>query len=342
VTTGELLDAGLSYYLNQGSSVVVQDRPQRQKAHFWLTKAATRLWNSAPYWFRKGDGTVQLTAGVGTMPVDFSRIGTQGQIYISGQRYRTLKYRPPDWIKFQIQNNVQQGEPWAYTLYGQSSLGVPMILCWPQDGSLLEVLAYDKKQQELVDKPLALNATVSAAVGVLTGAYSYVVTFVTALGETEGGYASQTVNPAAKQVSLTDIPVWWGNTVTSRKVYRTAAGGLQYKLLTTIANNLATTFTDNVADVALGADVPLPPAAVTGLQQFPSDFHDSALYDGLQFLLARGQGDNRDTRFFAEWDRQVQRMWEEIQQGQNEVGAFPAFPGGSGGHGVWDRFTPPT
>lgn len=341
MTTGELLDAGLTYYMNQGSSVVVKDPDQRKKAWFWLTKAATRLWNSAPYFFRKGDGVVTLTAGVGTMPTDFSRIGTQGTIYLSGQLYRPLAYKPPDWIKFQIQNNIQHGNPWAYTLYGLSSLGVPMILCWPQDNSLLDVRAYDKKQNELIDKPMAPNATVGAA-GALTGAYFYAVTFVTASGETEGGFVSQTVNPALQDVDLTDIPTWWGNTVTSRKIYRTEAGGLQLKLLTTLANNLATTLTDSTLDIGLGADIPLPPAAISGLEQFPSDFHDSALFDGLQFLMARGQGDNRDTRFFAEWDRQVQRMWEEIQQGQNEIHAFPAFPGGTSGHPVWSRFTPPT
>ena len=34
MTTGEQLDTGLSYYLNQGSSVVTEDLDQRQKAHF--------------------------------------------------------------------------------------------------------------------------------------------------------------------------------------------------------------------------------------------------------------------------------------------------------------------
>lgn len=343
MTTGELQDAGLGYYLNQGSPVVVQDRAQRQKSWFWLTKTAKRVWNSAPYFFRKADGVVALTSGVGTMPSDFSGAGTQEQIYIQGQKYRPLAYKAPDWIKFQIQNSPQSGSPWAYTLYGLSTLGVPKILCWPTDNSILDVRAYDRLMPELVDKPLAPNVTLNG-VGVLTGAYSYLITNVTAVGETEGGFVSETLTATANQVLVSDIPTWWGRTVTSRRLYRTAAGGNQYKLVSTGAtlnDNLTTTFSDNTADGTLGANVPTEVNAVSGLEQFPNGFHEAALYDGLVFQLARGQGDNRDTRFSAEWDRSVQRMWEEIQQGQNEIHAFPAFPGGSSGHPVWSRWVPP-
>lgn len=56
-------------------------------------------------------------------------------------------------------------------------------------------------------------------------------------------------------VPLTNIPVG-GALVTSRKIYRTAAGGSQLKLLTTITNNTATSYTDSTADASLGANIP--------------------------------------------------------------------------------------
>lgn len=59
----------------------------------------------------------------------------------------------------------------------------------------------------------------------------------------------------ANQVSLTAIAVGPSGT-TSRKVYRTAAAGSQLKLLTTLANNTTTTYTDSTADASLGANVP--------------------------------------------------------------------------------------
>jgi hypothetical protein len=341
VTTGELIDAVLEFYLNQGSPTVTQDSRQRKKAWFNATRVAKRVFDSAPYWYRKADSTVVLTSGVGTMPSDFASMGTEGQIYVSGVLYRPLVYRPPDWMKFQIQNNVQTGQPWAYSLYDQTSVGVPKILCWPQDNSTILVKVYDRKTPELIDHPLAPNVVIGAA-GLLTGVYSYKVTFVTSAGETEGGYVSANITAATQKIEVSDIPTWWGRTVTSRKLYRTAAGGVQHKLVATISDNLTTTFSDNVIDGSLGADVPLPAAAVTGLQVFPDQFHESAIYQGIEFYMSRSQGDGRDIRFSAEWDRFVQRLWEEHQQGQAEIKAFPPFPGGVAGHPVWSRWSPPS
>jgi hypothetical protein len=345
MTEGELIDAGLTYYLNQGSSSVTRDDAQRRKAHFFSTQVAKRLWNSAPQWFRKADGQVQLSSGVGTMPSDFGQMGTQGRVYINGQLYRPLDYRPPDWMKFNISQSPQTGRPWAYSLYNTNASvaaqGLQEILCWPQDDSLLDVFAYDRKMIEVVDHPLA-PAVATGAAGLLSGDYTYGATFVTARGETELGFVSDTVSPSSQQVEVSDLPTWWGRTVTSRKLYRNKAADPNVRyLVATISDNTTTSYTDNIADAALGAAAPGPSDAVSGLELFPEDFHESALFEGLQYMLARGHGDGRDDRFFAEWSRAVQRQWEEIQQGQSDVSAFPAFPGPGGGHPVWSYWSPP-
>jgi hypothetical protein len=62
-------------------------------------------------------------------------------------------------------------------------------------------------------------------------------------------------NAHVRTVALTNIPIG-SAAVTSRKVYRTAAGGSQLKLLATIANNTATTYTDTTADASLGVNIP--------------------------------------------------------------------------------------
>lgn len=110
--------------------------------------------------------------------------------------------------------------------------------------------------------PSALTATLIAPVAagnVDNGAHRYAVTFVTADGETQAGTVSNAVTVADKtvngKVSLTAIPTG-GSTVTSRKIYRTTAGGSTYLLLTTIADNSTTTYTDNTADASLGAGAP--------------------------------------------------------------------------------------
>lgn len=86
------------------------------------------------------------------------------------------------------------------------------------------------------------------------GAHIYKYTCVSGSYESYGGPASATVTTTAGdgQVSLTVIAACRTGT-TARKVYRTAAGGSIYKLLTTINDNVTTTYTDNTADSGLGA-----------------------------------------------------------------------------------------
>jgi len=104
------------------------------------------------------------------------------------------------------------------------------------------------------------------------GTHSYKVTFVTASGETTGSSKSNVVTVADKtangQVDLTGIAVGPTGT-TSRIVYRTVAGDAgDYKLLTTLGNNTATTYTDNVADASLTDTLPTTNTAAL----IPSDW----------------------------------------------------------------------
>lgn len=102
-------------------------------------------------------------------------------------------------------------------------------------------------------------ASPAAAGNVENGAHRYLATFVTADGETEAGTVSSAVTVADKtvngKVQLSAIPLG-GLGVTSRKLYRTAAGGSTYLLLATLADNTTTTYLDNIADASLGAGAP--------------------------------------------------------------------------------------
>lgn len=71
------------------------------------------------------------------------------------------------------------------------------------------------------------------------------------------------ISTYANTVPLSAIQIGPTGT-TGRKVYRTVAGGSQLKLLTTIANNTATTYTDTTADGSLGANAPTTATAVSG------------------------------------------------------------------------------
>lgn len=128
--------------------------------------------------------------------------------------------------------------------------------------TVAEVMAHcriDAENQEPAPGAVTAALAGSGAGNVDNGAHRYRVTFVTAGGETQGGEVSAAVTVADKtangKVSLTAIPLG-GSLVTTRKIYRTAAGGSTYLLLATIADNTTTTYTDNIADSSLGAEAP--------------------------------------------------------------------------------------
>lgn len=117
-----------------------------------------------------------------------------------------------------------------------------------------------------VAAPGAATATlVATATGSLSdGAYLYKITYVTSSGETDVGTASASVtsDSSHRTINLTAIPTFSGSNanaasrVTARKIYRTAAGGSTYKLVTTLADNTTTTYSDTLADGSLGATGP--------------------------------------------------------------------------------------
>jgi len=116
--------------------------------------------------------------------------------------------------------------------------------------------------------PKKLAAVVGAAGLVEVGQYDYVVVFVTPERDQLPGQVSSIVTlKVISEIDLTGIPTG-DETVISRKIFRRKGGNGDFKLVTTIANNTTTTFTDNVPDASLGA-------VMTGIT-LPTDF-DSAL-----------------------------------------------------------------
>lgn len=109
--------------------------------------------------------------------------------------------------------------------------------------------------------PDALTAADSTVAGnLVAGTYEYVVTFVTEKGETIAGLESDPVIlSASRQMSLTAIPLG-GPGTTKRRIYRSFNGD-DYKLVTEITNNTATTYTDDVANASLGVEPPVESTA---------------------------------------------------------------------------------
>lgn len=158
-------------------------------------------------------------------------------------------------------------------------------LCIIGDGANPPIYIYDAVTNATIFE-LGLTAPSTAcsgapgAAGVLTGAYKYKYVFVSPTGaKSNASPASAVVNPAAQQVNLTLIAVN-GDTAentSAREVYRTAAGGEVYYFVTTIADNVTTTYTDNTADTALGPRLieerEKPPSGLRGFVEYAGSLY---------------------------------------------------------------------
>jgi hypothetical protein len=95
--------------------------------------------------------------------------------------------------------------------------------------------------------------------GDLSGSYIYRMTFVTNAGETEASDNSLAISVSAQQINL-NIAVSDDQSVIARKLYRSTASDasipMMTKLVTTIADNTTTTYTDDLADNLLGVAQP--------------------------------------------------------------------------------------
>jgi hypothetical protein len=113
-----------------------------------------------------------------------------------------------------------------------------------------------------------------------TGTYNLVTTIAdntttfysdTAANAALGAAAPSSSTATGRRVTVAGIAIGATGT-TARKLYRTVVGGSQLKLLTTLADNTTTTFTDLTLDSALGANAPtsdtsgltFPPGQVLG------------------------------------------------------------------------------
>jgi hypothetical protein len=116
----------------------------------------------------------------------------------------------------------------------------------------------------LPPKPPTLATTGSS--DNLTGNYYYVYTYLTSTGETESSAPSLVISPSAQEVTVTIAN--GPSVVTGKRIYRTKAGGAitgPYFLVTTVADNTTTSYTDNNTDASIATN-PQPPTTNGVLQ----------------------------------------------------------------------------
>ncbi|MDD5065229.1 MAG: hypothetical protein PHQ35_10795 [Phycisphaerae bacterium] len=171
------------------------------------------------------------------------------------------------------------------------------------------------------------------------GVHSYKITYINAVGETEGGAVSNSVtnDGSNKQNSLTSIPVGSAS-CTSRKIYRNLAGGSIYYYLATVADNSTTTYTDNIADATiLAAGIICPTSDTTGsnldignfpLGKFAIEWNDRVYTAGLTAYPDRLYYTSTPTNYIVSWTGAGSGYIDvEPYEGQGTITALAKVPG---------------
>lgn len=141
--------------------------------------------------------------------------------------------------------------------------------------------------------PVAALASPAAPGNVDNGTHSYKYTFVNAQGESAPSASSNVITITDKTVNgqvVVTIAIGPAST-TQRKLYRRVAGDTgTWKLLATVANNTAISYTDNIADVSLGADAPATSTAdfFGTIVQFGTAPGGTQMYASLHVIAGTG------------------------------------------------------
>lgn len=106
-----------------------------------------------------------------------------------------------------------------------------------------------------IGDPTTPSASVQATAGNLNGTYEYVVTLVTAAGESLPGPESNAVFLNNQQGNVSGITIGGAGTI-ARKLYRQKDGAGGYRLVTTLNDNTTTVYIDNILEGSLGGGAP--------------------------------------------------------------------------------------
>ncbi len=300
--------------------------------------------------FNHANGTLAVTANLGRIagPSDISIEGPNGGIFVNDQQQEIKWISARELFQIRELEARSGGYPEFYTVAEQTSTYLPYIYFDRESHDAFTGNIYYLKTRptlNYVKAPGAATAALAAPAApgnVENGTHSYKVTFVTAGGETEGGTTSNVVTVTDKtvngQISLTAIPVASLSTgvstpslVTSRKLYRTAAGGTQHKLLATLSDNTTTTYTDNIADASLTTNVPTTDTTGEDLKKFPSEYHRSVLLPGLIWRLRANVKDPNAAEEFQLFTTALARMSERRIFGLQEDERVRGYSG----MGMW-------
>lgn len=284
--TGELIDRVIANTENLASTDA-DYAFRRVKVLEWAQDRFDETWNLKPWKWKQKSGTVTVPVSLnyGTVPVDFGNVSELGGVYVSEIEQREVQPQEIDRLQ---QLGDFGSSPTQFAVIGYDTTNQRSLMKFDSNGAFTATVLYERTCPLLSDRPIA-PTLVEGAAGNPSGVYLYRVTFVTKDGlESEPGDTA-TITVVTKHVTVT-VPISSAYNVASRKIYRTAASGTTYKLLTTISDDTTTTYDDNVADGSLGATL----VETCSLMFIPPTYHFTVMLPGVIAKARKVKGDTRD------------------------------------------------
>lgn len=206
--------------------------------------------------------------------------------------------------------------------------------------------SFDSCRFNSFSPPLAApSGAVVAGSGIEAGVHRYRVTATYSGGwETplsSGGELTMVLTTATN-VNLSSIPtasVLGSETPTARKIYRTPANGTTFYLLTTISNNVTTTYSDSTADGSLGA-ISEPRYLIKMDAEADLNYFTQSRFDVMPMVSDAGQWNFFDRMYVGTMDTTTAPWTGKGTFGTGPSGVnqgYTHFYGGdlTGGRGSW-------
>jgi len=296
LTAGELITAVIDGHVNPGGNQSADAALRARKVRD-LQSIGHRFESFRPWPFAFRSWVIDVLGGdeAGAIypAAQFGSPGPKLRVYLYGSK-RELQYVEPERLFHRRAMSPSSGTPTFYTFSGVDPNGLREVSVYPTPSTDIQLLLdnFRRLRPIIVDRPGECTLT-TAADGPLNGTYRYRLTFVNSEGgETEGGVISGPIDVLAGNVVLTDIPVSTASRIVTVRIYREVNGSAVWEFVAEIPNGV-TTYTDSAPDGTLGDQLHDPLEAVTGLEYFPVQYHDSVFYDAMVQLDMRSQGDAR-------------------------------------------------
>lgn len=159
-----------------------------------------------------------------------------------------------------------------------------------------------------ITAPATAPSVAAGGAGNLSGKYQWRVTFESATHESSPGPVSTQLTLTGQSASLSSVPTSTDTQVIRRNIYRIGGTVPEWRFVGSIDDNTTTTFTDNVADTALGDtlgfDRDPPPTDITqmvehkqrllgvaGNKLYISNYQEPEGWDVARFLTVGGASD---------------------------------------------------